>query len=475
MKILFILRDLDVYEPFGIMQLSSILKEAGHNVDLVNAEYQNVVDYAKTFKPDIFAYSTSTAHVKFYIDTNKILKKHFPDTYSIFGGAHPTFYPEIIEEEGIDAICIGEGDRPFAQFLDSFGSPGMFKTPNFWIKENGTIHKNDISPLIEDLDSLPFLDTDIIYAKDKYFQRTTLRNFMASRGCPYNCTYCFNHVYKELYKNKGRYLRTKSPDYFIEEIQRVRRKYPLKFIKFADDIFILNREWLREFAPKYASSINLPYHCWTRANHIDDETCRLLKESGCVSTNFAIESGNETLRNQVLGRNMSDETIINAANCLRKYGIIYGTHNMIGIPGETIQDIYKTVALNIKVKSSCAWVSLFQPYPKLKLSDYAINKGYFDGNYNLLPDSDHITTPLNFKPDEKKKIVNLHRFFALLVEYPFLRKPINFLIQLPPNKLFWIFHTLFYSLTVKRRLYKKYHVSLREAVRSFKQFLKHVS
>ena len=82
--------------------------------------------------------------------------------------------------------------------------------------------------------------------------------FISGRGCPYQCTYCFNHKYNQMYKGKGNIIRHKSVDYFLEEILQVKKEYPLEGIIFEDDIFIIDKGWLEEFAIKYSKKIGLP-------------------------------------------------------------------------------------------------------------------------------------------------------------------------------------------------------------------------
>ena len=126
MKIAFLIKKLDITTPMGIEYLSAILKKHNYDVCLILFKDKDYINQLKIFKPDIIAYSITTGHHKETIEINKEVKKHLK-VYSIFGGPHPTFYPEMIEEEGVDAICIGEGEYSIIDFLEKlkkFGKNG---------------------------------------------------------------------------------------------------------------------------------------------------------------------------------------------------------------------------------------------------------------------------------------------------------------------------------------------------------------
>ena len=109
MRVLFVIQQID-YEPHGIMHLSSALKAAGHEVALAVDALEDPVQVAKEFQPGIIGYSVITGSHRYYYQLNLRLKEEV-DFFSAFGGPHPTFFPEMIEEEGIDGICIGEGEE----------------------------------------------------------------------------------------------------------------------------------------------------------------------------------------------------------------------------------------------------------------------------------------------------------------------------------------------------------------------------
>ncbi|RLC48758.1 MAG: hypothetical protein DRH70_00145 [Candidatus Coatesbacteria bacterium] len=160
MRIMFIIHDI-IMEPLGVTYLSSVLKRAGHQTRLVAITQGDLFDVVDAFKPELLGYSLSTGYEQRFFDINLELKKRY-NALSVFGGAHPTFFPEMIEQPGVDAVCLGEGELALAEFVEALDD-GKLPTDvaNFWVKDNGTIHRNPVRPLVEDLDTIPFPDREI--------------------------------------------------------------------------------------------------------------------------------------------------------------------------------------------------------------------------------------------------------------------------------------------------------------------------
>lgn len=471
-KIIFIINDF-VIDPLGIMYLSAALKNAGHEVSIIKTVYRDYEKNALTNEkhsttevilneeaiirsvqkenPDIVAYSTTTGMHQYYIRINKRIKESM-SVFSIFGGPHPTFFPEFIHEDGIDAVCIGEADHVFVEFVNKKSAGLDFaSTENFWIKDNkGNVKKNKLRPLIDNLDSLPYPDRELIYKFESSF-KNPIKNFIIGRGCPYDCTYCFNHAYYQLYAGKGRRVRLRSPENVISEIQLVMHSAPLNIVYFQDDIFILSHTWLQKFLPLYISEIKLPYHCHLRADLVTEKLLIMLKEFGCLSVTLALESGNDNIRNNLLKRKMSKEQIYAACSLLKRYKIHFRTENMVGLPGESISEVLETLRMNIRCKPDIGWASLYQPYPKTHLGTKCQEMGLYDGSFQAIRPSFFEKSILPLKG--KRKIENMQKFFSLIVEFPFLLPVVLLLINLPSNKIFNKMYKFWKEYCYSRRLY----------------------
>lgn len=435
MKILFIYK-YEFVEPLGILSLSSYLKKEGHDVQFIDLHFcRSYIKEIKKIKPDIIAYSITTGKHKFYLKLNNILKKYFV-FFALFGGPHCTFFPEFIKEEGVDAVCRGEGEIATADLLYKIEKKQDIRfIKNIDVKIRGKIYRNTLRNKIENLDLLPFVDRELT-SKYSHYKKAHVRYFLTSRGCPYNCSYCFNHSYNQLYDGKGKILRQRSVANVIKELILVKTKYIPKRFQFVDDTFILNKKWVLKFCTCYKKEIKLPFICYARINLIDKEIIKALKDAGCITILFAIESGNEKIRNGILKRNISEKQTLSAAKLCHKYKINLFTQNMVGLPDETLGNVWETIFLNIKCHPSYAWASIFQPYPRTELCDYSIKNGYYQGELRQIDESYFVKSIMKLK--DIRKIERLHHLFSVAVSYPSLIPIIKILILFPFNKLYYL-------------------------------------
>jgi anaerobic magnesium-protoporphyrin IX monomethyl ester cyclase len=477
-RVLFIAQQTD-YEPQGIMYLSSALKAAGHQVDLVVATHRDPVKAAREFQPDVAAYSVITGSQRYYLDLNRRIKREVDGLFSVFGGPHPTFFPEMVREEGVDGICRGEGEGALVELVNALAGGGREAVQgieNWSFQRNGAqgdagVITNPVRPYVADLDSLPFPDRALVYERDPIAARSKIKHFLTGRGCPYNCTYCFNHALSAIYQGKGRRFRQRSVGHVIEEVRWVRDHYPLDFVVFVDDTFVLSAEWLAEFAEEYPRQVGLPFFCNTRANLVTEEQVRLLKEAGCHSVSMGIEAGNDRLRNDLLKRHMSKEEILEASRLIRAGGLQFTTTNMIGLPTSTLADDFETLDLNIQARPSYAHVFIFQPYPRTELGEFTREHGWMVGTFDDIGELAWDHSVLNFAEEHKRGLSILQRFFAIGVEWPSTVPLIRRLVKLPDNPVFWLLNKLWKGWAIKNRVHPV-KLSLREIAQTAWHFMK---
>ena len=470
---LFIAQQID-YEPQGIMHLSSALKAAGHQVELAVATHHDPLEVARKFKPDVAGYSVITGSQRYYLELNRRLKAAIPGLFSVFGGPHPTFFPEMVSEEGVDGICRGEGEGALVELVDMLAAGGpanVLELDNWSFRRNGDMIVNPVRPYIEDLDALPFPDRALVYERDPISARSKIKHFLTGRGCPYNCTYCFNHALSEIYGGKGRRFRQRSVDHVLEEVGWVRDHYPLEFVVFVDDTFVLSREWLAEFADKYPGKIGLPFFCNTRANLVTEEQVRLLKAAGCHSVSMGVETGSDRLRNELLKRHMSQAQILEAARLIREGGLRFTTTNMIGLPTSTLEDDFETLELNIQARPSYAHIFIFQPYPRTELGEFTREHGWMVGTFDDIGEVAWDHSVLDFDEAHQRGLAVLQRFFAIGVEWPWTVPLIKRLMKLPDNPVFLLLNKAWKGWAIKNRVHPV-RLSLKEMAETAWRFMK---
>ena len=364
----------------------------------------------KQYSPDIICFTSTTNQYPFVKTISEWIKVEKPDIPIVLGGIHATLAPEeVIQNPHIDVVCIGEGEYPLLELAEKIDEKNYTTINNLWFKS----HKNPIRPLLNDLDSLPFPDYELFNIRNVLNETDGYLSLLAGRGCPNTCTYCCNHALRKIYENKGKYVRFKSVDYLLSEINYFYEKYEISGLDFTDDTFTLNNKWIEEFSKKYSQQFDLPFTCNARIENINIGLLGNLKNAGCTVLNFGIESGNEWLRKNVLKRGTAtNQDIINAFVKTREAGIKTFSYNMIGLPYETPEMIEDTITLNKKIKPNFIVVFIFYPYPGTELYDICKQNGWL---------KDEITTSyltpksiLNIPTLSEKEILNYYDDFNKL-------------------------------------------------------------
>jgi len=457
-RILWVSKQID-YEPQGIMSMSAVLKRAGHQVALTVAAREDPMRAARAFQPDVLGYTVLTGSQQYYLDLNRQLKGALQGRpLAVFGGPHATFFPEVIHEPGLDGVCIGEGEGAILDLADALDRGGFDPhLANWWFKTDGALVKNPVRPLIHNLGELPLPDRALIYDRDADMRLSPIKIFIAGRGCPYACTYCFNPAwYQRYYPHEKRgYMR--PVDSVIEEVLWVKARYPLEQVVFVDDLFIMSMPWLEEFARKFPARAGLPLFCNVRANLISADKVALLKQAGVFSVSMGIETGNDRLRDQLLKRRMSRQAIVEAGRMLDAAGIAVTSTNILALPTATLEDDFATLRLNSQARIKYAHAYLFQPYPGTELEQFARERGLLSGSMDDIGATAWDRSIIARDPAEKVQMENLQRWFALGVELPWLEPVIRRAIRLPHNALTdglyrWAYR-LFKGYAIGRRIH----------------------
>lgn len=368
----------------GLASISAVVKQGGHEVELmhltVNHDEKKFKEKLKTFENvDLIGFSTRTTAFNYVCECAKWVKDIYPNMFVFGGGYHAILVPDAFMKVPVfDAVCVGEGEYPILELMDKMAAgKNYYDVESFYFNINGEIKKNPIRPLIENLDDLPFPDINLFDYKNLESTKLDTALIMLSRGCVYACTYCGNSQFREIYPNKAKYARFRSPQKSIELIKRVLKENPnIKFINFRDAIFNMFPKWFDEFIDLYTKEIHLPFTCNLRFDIITEDTVRRMKEAGCYTIDIGLESGNKEIRQKYLRRFTTDEQMINCSNWFTKYNITVLTYNIIGLPYEDIHKALETVKLNAKLKSHQSIPNIFTPYPETILAKIAEDAGY---------------------------------------------------------------------------------------------------
>ncbi len=384
MKIVFIDPNLSgmISQNVGLAYvLSSVEKE--HQVRLLDLTFRSV-GYRKYIlaelekeKPNLIGFSVTSFSLTVSLEISELIKSRYPEIKIIWGGGYPTLFPEeSINYSPIDAICIGEGEISALEYLNKLTNGKELNVEGIWYKDNrGQVHKNPLRPFNENIDDLPFPNWEHWnikrhLQKNLYFVPGAIK-LLASRGCPYNCSFCSNQSIKNAIP--GKYYRERTPRNIIAEIKVNEAKYlaqGFNTIHFVDEIFGMNHGFLQDFCRLFKTeglAKKFSWCCATRPDIITQEWAKIAADSGCAWVWLGIESGDEFIRNKVYRKNISGEQITQAITYLRDNGIAFNFSMMIGCPEDTQETIEKSIRL-IKVAWPATFdVSFYQPLPKTEL------------------------------------------------------------------------------------------------------------
>jgi radical SAM superfamily enzyme YgiQ (UPF0313 family) len=375
MKVLLIVPNIKSYDVMPCLSVAYlkgfINNKTNHAATIVDFAY-NKKDWKKYLlkkieeeKPDLIGLSVLSFNYPEAIMIARFIKTNF-DIKIIFGGVHVILSPdEVIENDAVDIISTGEGEEVLSELLDN--SLICENINGIWYKEDGKVIRNKKRKLISNLDGLSFPDF-MDFELERYFiVNHNHLPIIASRGCPYNCTYCSNHV---LRKNlEGKYVRFRSVDNVIKEIEIRIDQYSnrgLKFFYFFDDTFISDKKFVLEFCKKYVEKGFHKRFKWTanvRANLVTEEIIKAMKDAGCYEVRMGVESGNDYIRNTVYNRNMSQEDLINSFTIIKKHGLQLRLDFIIGAPYETLDMMEESLELAKQSKGDKIFFARLYPFP----------------------------------------------------------------------------------------------------------------
>ena len=268
-----------------------------------------------------------------------------------FGGIHPSAMPDLVlAEDCIDSVIPGEGERAMMQLIRDV-SAGADATGQRYT-----------APYIEDLDELPFPDRAAIKNERNIQQafhdeNRRITSVLSSRGCPFNCSFCCSYV---LWKHHTRF---RSSANLLDEIELLVNDWAIQFLKFADDTFTVDKHRVIEFCKlKIERGIGLPYGANAHVNTIDEEVLRYLTESGCQELWYGVESGSPRIL-KAMHKHSDIGRIKQAFELTKEYGIKTRAYFLLGMPGETADDIAMTEKLCDELQPDIVGFTLLAPYP----------------------------------------------------------------------------------------------------------------
>ncbi len=320
---------------------------------------------------DLIGFSFVSNYVGQARKVTRFIKREF-DIPVAWGGIHAMADPEKSLEYA-DMVCMGEGEEALLMLLNTMQSgTDITKSKNFYFKRNGAIIRNELTPLVTNLDKYPYpfyeadrehiiengrivsmsMDTikRLFTTSREYFRLKNEKNYyyltLTSRGCLNACTYCCNNLFLQLYKDRKSIIRRRSVNNVIGELLQVRGKFPFVnfFAIFDDDFCAVETEYVQEFSKAYKKYINLPFKCNISPVSLNEEKIKALTDAGLVSVEMGLQSASVETNRKIYKRNVNKEKFMEAASILNKHKEVLPYYDIIlDNPFEPPRDVIKTI------------------------------------------------------------------------------------------------------------------------------------
>tara|TARA_Y100000310_G_scaffold291828_1_gene320067 strand:- start:2637 stop:3851 length:1215 start_codon:yes stop_codon:yes gene_type:complete len=302
--------------PLGLMYLSAVLKQSGHNV--------NILDFSGGYKPDIpesdvYGFSTFTPSYNWCLDLKVHIKSKYPNARFISGGPHASALPHQCIKDW-DAIIVGEGEASIKSVVDG---------------ENGVVYA-DMLPA----DDIPWPDYDIIDVPSymRHLEGDKVLSVLSSRGCPYLCAFCNSNII-----GMGKRTRYRDPYDIRDELEWLQKRYNVNVFRFLDDLFAINIRRSKEVC-SVIGTLGISYRCNGKVNIFSQEMANVLRDSGCIHVSFGVESGSIKIL-KAMNKKQTPRNIINAITYAKNAGIKVRGYLIVGFSGETWDTVQETVDL----------------------------------------------------------------------------------------------------------------------------------
>ena len=359
--------------PMGLAQLAAVLEKNGHYVSIIDANVlrlppEEILPLAAD--ADVVGLTAMTPTISAALDIARHLKQENPDRRIILGGTHATLLPEetIKACPEIDIVVRGEGEENTLELLSALEENGsLADIHSVTYRRDGKIMSTPAVASTVDVDSLPFLAYHLLPWREykphpPHGRALPFAAIITSRGCPYNCSYCSKPVF-------GRQFRGQSPARVVDEIEYLVKDFGIREMAFYDDVFTLDKKRAYEIADEIIKrGVEIQWTCESRVNLIDMELLWKMKQAGCYSIAYGIESGSQEILD-VMDKGISLKQIDDAVRWTRQAGIQTIGYFMVGAPGETPETIQRTIDFAKELKLDFAQFSITTPFPGTKLYD----------------------------------------------------------------------------------------------------------
>lgn len=410
------------FAAIGVRYLSSYLRKEGHEPYVIispkprptfkrpsletESEKDALISFARELDVGVIGISLMTHHFARATGLTRAFKEKL-SVPVIWGGVHPTSVPAECAARA-DFVFMGEGEIALAEFVSNLETGrNVGNTPGLAYMDSAELVRNELPPIIENLDDIPTIELDRdriffledgrvvpltteLYRKYSTFDGTWYR-LTTCRGCPYKCTYCAVPVKR---------IRRRSVSNVMEEIARVKERYPFtEVLNIQDDSFILgDDDWLREFSERLRSEFGLEFMCRVMPKYVTEERIKTLYEGGLRYVSMGLESGSDRINREVYGRPETADDFLRADRILGSYDVYKEYDVIVDNPYETEKETLETVRTLARAgKPFILGVYSLTPYPGTVFYDRVKRDGKLESITDAYESPFQVTQPGRYR------------------------------------------------------------------------------
>ncbi len=372
--------------PLGLAYVAAALEKEGFQVKVLdNYLLKKSIDYVKReierLGPEIVGIACGSVTYQRCVETAKAVKEVLPSCKVVVGGPHPSYMPEsMLQHPEIDYVVLGEGERAIVELAtkitDDEDKRAIATVPGVACRLEGKITKTP-PRFISDLDQIPYparhlLPMHLYNRRVEYLSVNPVDTMNVVRGCPYNCAFCET---KALW---GPTCRVFSPSRVVEEIEHLTSQHGSKGIYFVGDNFTIQKKNTIEICRLIREQrLDVEWVCDTRVDLISRELLENMREAGCRTITFGVESGSPHILEKI-NKGTRLEQAVHAFKLCKEKGIQTSCSFMLGIPGETANDMKATFNFAKKLDPDWCQFTIFVAYPLSSLYEEVLQKHLYD-------------------------------------------------------------------------------------------------
>ena len=372
--------------PLGLLYIAAVLEQqSDHEVAVVDAQaeglsYEALGQRVKDEAPDLVGITTMTFTLLDAAHTVEVVRQAAPDAKVILGGPHVHLFPrESLELPGVDFAMRGEGDYQFLALCDRIGEPDRWdEVGGLTFRRDGEIVETPLAPPIADLDAVPFPArhlTDVRRYSSVIARRQPVTTMFTSRGCPYRCAFCDR-------PHLGKKFRARSAANVVDEMEACIGLGIHEFLIYDDTFTVKRQRVLDVCAEIQRRGLDVGWDIRARVDTVDEEMLEALRAAGCERIHYGVEAGSDEFM-KVLRKGITVEQARAAFRLTRKAGISTLAYFMIGIPGETEDDIRQTWRLARQLDPDFVHITILCPFPGTEIYRTALAEGAYETDHWL--------------------------------------------------------------------------------------------